>query len=84
MPYPCDRESFSAMSHWWLLAFIAMLFINGTVTWCFAQSRVTSRQREWRLRSGVPSIVDEAAAAPVIGWQGNPVDLVPSSHRAPR
>ncbi len=78
-----DRESFSAMSHWWLLAFIAMLFINGTVTWCVAQSRVTSRQREWRVRTGLSSIVDEAAA-PVVGQRLNPVDLIPPPHEAPK
>ena len=71
------------MSSWWLLAFIAVLFINGTVTWCIAQSRVTSRQREWRIRSGVLTGVDEAAT-PVIGELANPADLIPTPHGAAR
>jgi len=70
------------MSSWWLLVFVAVLFINGTVAWCVAQSRVTSRQREWRVRCGLPSIVDEAAASVVVR-RLNPVDL-PPPHEVPK
>jgi len=71
------------MSSWWLLVFVAVLFINGTVAWCVAQSRVTSRQREWRVRCGLLSIVDEAAASVVVR-RLNPVDLIPAPHEVPK
>lgn len=71
------------MSSWWLLIFIAVLFTNGTVAWCVAQARVTSRQREWRVRCGLLSNVDEAAA-PVVVQRLNPVDLIPPPHEAPK
>jgi len=71
------------MSSWWLLVFVAVLFTNGTAAWCLAQSRVTSRQRERRVRSGLRSIVDQAAE-PAVGQGLNPVDLIPTPHEAPK
>lgn len=71
------------MSPWWLLVFVAVLFTNGTVAWCLAQSRVTSRQREWRVSSGVPRMVDEPAA-PGLGQRQNPVDLAPLPQEVPK
>ena len=82
VPCLCDRYGLPAMSAWWLLVFVALLFTNGVVAWCVAQSRVTSQQREWRVRSGVLSIVDEAAA-PVIGQRLNRVEITSPPYEAP-
>jgi hypothetical protein len=71
------------MSPWWLLVFIAMLFTSGTVAWCLAQSRVTARQREWRVRSGLLSPVD-AATAPGVVQRRNPVDPIHPPQEAPQ
>jgi hypothetical protein len=71
------------MSAWWLLVFVGVLFTNGVVAWCVAQARVTSRQREWRVRSGLLAIVDEAAT-PVIGQPLNRVAVTSAPHEAPR
>jgi hypothetical protein len=71
------------MSPWWLVVFIAMLFTSGTVAWCHAQSRVTARQREWRVRSGLLCIVDDATA-PVVVQPRKPVDLVLPPQEAPQ
>ena len=62
------------MSAWWLLVFLAVLLTNGVVSWCVAQSRVVSRQRERRVRSGLLSVVHEGAA-PVVGQPLNPVEI---------
>ena len=72
-----------AMSPWWLLVFVAVLFTNGTVAWCVAQSRVTSRQRARRVSTRVPPIVDEPAA-PHVDQRLNPVHLVPPPHEVPK
>lgn len=71
------------MSPWWLLVFIAVLFTNGTVAWCVAQSRVTSRQREWRASSGVLAGADEPAA-PGVGQRRTSVELTPPPHEVPK
>jgi len=71
------------MSPWWLLVFVTVLFTNGTVAWCVAQSRVTSRQRAWQVSSGVPPIVDDRPA-PHVDRRLDPVDLVPPPHEDPK
>jgi len=71
------------MSPWWLLVFVAVLFTNGTVAWCVAQSRVTSRQRARLVPPGVPPIVDERPA-PHVDRRLDLVDVVPPPHEDPK
>ena len=72
-----------AMSPWWLLVFVAVLFTNGTVAWCVAQSRVTSRQRAWRVSwVSLPSSTNRPPQH--VDQRLNPVDLVPPPHEVPK